>query len=103
MANSAYHQPNAEAIAIVVLARQAALREIKQQRKRQGMREVLPMSVLSRMAMEWVEQHPELIAEAAPSPIVQELGLAHRKRRPRNQALPLCISQVQNAAQGAGQ
>jgi hypothetical protein len=38
--------------AAVILARQAALKQIKQQRKRLGLRETLPMSVLGRMAMD---------------------------------------------------
>jgi hypothetical protein len=85
--------------AAVILARRAAMREVKRNRQRQGLRETLPMSVLSRMAREWLAAHPELYAEALASPIVHELQLAHRKRRPGNQALPLCESQVQNGGE----
>jgi hypothetical protein len=79
--------------AAVILARQAALRELKQQRKRLGLRETLPMSTLTKMAMDWVEQHPELIAEAAASPIVQNLQHPHRRRRPDSKRELLCESQ----------
>jgi hypothetical protein len=36
--------------AAVILARQAAIKAVRQQRKRQGLREALPMSVLTAMA-----------------------------------------------------
>jgi hypothetical protein len=52
--------------AVVIIARHLALREIKQRRQKQGLREPLPFAVLNRMANEWVEQHPpELLAKAA--------------------------------------
>jgi hypothetical protein len=82
--------------AAVILARQAAIKAVRQQRKRQGLRETLPMSVLSRMAIAHLKEHPELLAEAALSPIVQNLGISGRKGRPRNQALPLCKSHERN-------
>jgi hypothetical protein len=82
--------------AAVILARQSAMREVKRRRQKQGLRGPLPFSRLSRLANEWLEDHPQLLAEAAASPIVQELGVSIRKRRPRNQALPVCRSQVQN-------
>jgi hypothetical protein len=81
---------------IVILARQAALKQIKQQRQRQGLRETLPMSVLSRMAIDLVEANPQLIAEAALSPIVQNLRISNRKRRPDPKRELVCESQVQN-------
>ena len=64
---------NYTAAMAMVLARRAAMRQIKQQRKRLGQREPLPMSVLSRMAIEHLEQHPELVADALNDPIVREL------------------------------
>ena len=82
--------------AAVILARQAAMREVKRRRQKQGLRETLPHSTLARLAHEWLDQHPELIAEALASPIVQELGNSFSRRRPAAQALPLCRSQVQN-------
>jgi hypothetical protein len=33
--------------AVVILARQAAMREVKRQRQRQGLRQTLPMSTLN--------------------------------------------------------
>jgi hypothetical protein len=83
----------------VILARQAAIREVKRRRQRQGIKETLPFSTLARLGNEWLAAHPELYAEALASPIVQNLELAHRKRRPRNQGLLLCKSQVQNGGQ----
>jgi hypothetical protein len=83
---------------IVILARQAALKQIKQQRQRQGLRKTLPMSVLSRLAISHLEQHPELLAEAAASPIVQNLRITNRRRRPDPKRELLCRNQVQNGA-----
>jgi hypothetical protein len=37
--------------AAVILARQAAIKQIKRQRKKQGLRETLPYSTLSRLAI----------------------------------------------------
>jgi hypothetical protein len=82
--------------AAVILARQSAMREVKRRRQKQGIEGSLPFSRLSRLAKEWLEDHPQLLAEAAASPIVQELALPHRKRRPAAQGLPLCRTQVQN-------
>jgi hypothetical protein len=82
--------------AAVILARQQAIKAVRRQRQKQGLRETLPMSVLSRLAREWLDDHPALLAEAAASPILQNLQLAHRKRRPRNQALPLCETHERN-------
>jgi hypothetical protein len=83
----------------VTLARQAALKQIKQQRKRLGLRETLPMSVLSRMAIDLVKANPAFLAEAALRPVVQELQHPHRKRRPDPKQELLCRNQVQNGGQ----
>jgi hypothetical protein len=40
--------------AAVILARQAAMREVKRRRQKRGLRETLPYSVLSRLAIEWL-------------------------------------------------
>jgi hypothetical protein len=69
--------PDEAAIAIT-LAKRAALRQIKQQRKRAGLRETLPMSVLSQLATQWLATHPELYAAAAADPLVQELARGRR-------------------------
>ena len=82
--------------AAVILARQAAMREVKRRRQKQGLRETLPHSTLARLGQEWLAAHPELYAEALASPIVQELQLPHRKRRPDPKQELLCKSQVQN-------
>jgi hypothetical protein len=61
--------------AAVILARQAAIKAVRQQRKRQGLRETLPMSVLSRMAIAHLKERPELLAEAALSRVDSFLGV----------------------------
>jgi DNA invertase Pin-like site-specific DNA recombinase len=81
--------------AAVILARRAALREVKRRRQKQGLRQTLPYSVLSRLANEWLADHPELYTEAMASPIVQELGITNRSRRPDPKQELLCKSQVQ--------
>jgi hypothetical protein len=82
--------------AAVILARQAAMREVKRRRQKQGIKGSLPFSTLARLGNEWLAAHPELYAEALASPIVQELQLPHRKRRPDRKQELLCKSQVQN-------
>jgi hypothetical protein len=82
--------------AAVILARQAAMREVKRRRQKLGIKETLPYSTLSRLAIEWLDQHPELYAEALASPIVQILGMTHRRRKPDRKRELLCRSQVQN-------
>jgi RecB family exonuclease len=61
--------------AAVILARQAALRTIKSKIKREGRVKLgtLSQATLTRLANEWLQAHPELVAEAAASPIVAEL------------------------------
>jgi hypothetical protein len=71
--NGSSPMDNYTAAMAMVLARRAAMRQIKQQRKRLGQRQPLPHSVLSQMAMAHLEQHPQLLAEATASPIIQEL------------------------------
>ena len=55
--------------AAVTLARLAAQKEIKRCRQKQGLRETLPHSTLARLSIEWLADHPELLAEAAASPV----------------------------------
>jgi hypothetical protein len=85
--------------AAVVLARLAAQKEIKRRRQKAGLRETLPYSTLTRLAHEWLADHPELYIEAAASPIVQELQHSHRRRRPDRKQELVCRSQVQNGGQ----
>ena len=81
--------------AAVILAQQSALKAVRQRIKKEGrIKEPLPFSTLSRLANEWLRQHPELIAEAAADPIVLQISqVVHRKRRPAAQELPLCKNQ----------
>lgn len=62
--------------AAVILARQAEMREVKRRRQKQGIKGPLPFLTLARLGNEWLAAHPQLIAEAAASPI---------ERRPVNQ------------------
>ena len=55
--------------AAVILARQAAIRQLKLCRQKQGIKGPLPFSALSRLANEWLDQDPELVAEAAADPM----------------------------------
>ena len=83
--------------AAVILARQAALREVKRRRQKRGLRETLPYAVLSRLANEWLDQHPELIDLTDPI-VVQMSQVSNRKRKPAAQGLPVCKSQERNGA-----
>jgi hypothetical protein len=84
--------------ATVILARQAARNAVKRQIKRQGRVKLsmVPYGEITRLAEAYLREHRELYAQAAASPIVQDLGISIRKRRPRNQELPMCKSHVQN-------
>jgi Resolvase, N terminal domain len=68
--------------AAVILARQAAMREVKRRRQKQGIKGSLPHSTLARLAIEHLQDHPHLLAEAAADPLVQILGNSIRRRRP---------------------
>jgi hypothetical protein len=80
----------------VILARQAALREVKRRRQKAGPRQTLPYSVLSRLANEWLQAHPELFAEAAASPIVQNLRIEHSRRTIGRKGKSLFTTHVHN-------
>src|ERR1700722_17963621 len=86
--------------AIVILAQQAALRIVKRQIKAQGRVKLSTLSAatLTRIANDYLREHPALLADAAASPIVQNLTLAHRERRPAAQGVLVCKSQVQKSA-----
>jgi hypothetical protein len=84
--------------AAVIIARHLALKAIKQRRQKQGLREPLPFSTLTRLAHEWLDQHPELLAEAALSPIVQNSEHSNRRRRADLKEEFQCRCQVQNGA-----
>ena len=83
--------------AAVVLARQAALRAVRRRIQKEGkIKEPLPLSTLSRLANEWLDDHPELYAEALASPIVQNSGIVRRRRAVDRQRELLCESHAQN-------
>ena len=69
--------------AIVILARQAAQRAVKRRIRSQGRVKLSTLSLahITRLANEYVLTHPELLIDAASDPIVQNLKVAHRKRR----------------------
>jgi hypothetical protein len=62
--------------AAVILARQSAMRAVRRRIKAQGQVKLgsLPFSTLSRLANEWLDAHPELIAQAAADPVVVQLS-----------------------------
>jgi hypothetical protein len=74
--------------AAVILARRAAMREVKRRRQKQGLRGTLPHATLARLGQEWLQAHPELLAEAAASPIVQNLGNLQNSSRTNRPPLP---------------
>jgi hypothetical protein len=88
--------------AAVILAQQSALKAVRQRIKKEGrIKEPLPFSTLSRLANEWLRQHPELIAEAAADPIVVQISqVSFKRRKPATQGLLVCKSQVQKSALG---
>ena len=61
--------------AAVILARQAAETAVKRRIQREGRIKLSTLTAahLARLAIEHLEAHPELIAEAAASPILQNL------------------------------
>jgi hypothetical protein len=80
----------------VILARLAARREVKRQRQRQGIKGLLPHSTLARLGNEWLAANPQLYAEAAADPIVQNLQHSIRRRTADLKQELVCRSQVQN-------
>src|SRR4029077_5261065 len=65
--------------AAVILAQQAAQQAIKRQIKREGRVKLSSLTAahIARLAIEYLDQHPQLIAQAAASPIVQNLKAAN--------------------------
>ncbi len=60
--------------AVVILAQQSAMRAVRRRIQKEGrIKGPLPLSTLSRLANGWLHDHPQLLAEAAASPIVAEL------------------------------
>jgi hypothetical protein len=89
--------------ATVTLAQQSARRHVKSWLQRQGRKPShLPYAEITRLADAYLASHWELYAQAALSPIVQNLRDTNRKRRPGNQGLHVCEIHVQNSTQGAG-
>jgi hypothetical protein len=88
--------------AAVILARQAAQKAVKRRIQKEGRIKLSTLSAatIARLGNEWLCHHPELIAEAAASPIVQNLRITNRRRTVDRQRELLCESQVQNAAPG---
>jgi hypothetical protein len=84
--------------AIVILAQQAALRIVKRRIQAQGRVKLSTLSAatLTRIANDYLREHPELLAEAAADPIVQNSGNSFKRRRPAAQGLPVCKSHERN-------
>jgi hypothetical protein len=64
-----------QAAAAIILAQQSAMRIVKRQIKAQGRVKLSTLSAatLTRIANDYLREHPELITEAAADPIVQNL------------------------------
>jgi len=82
--------------AAVILARQSAMREVERRRQKQGIKGSLPFSTVSRLALEHLQANPQLIAEAAASPIVQMLGVTNRRTVVDPQRELVCRNHAQN-------
>jgi hypothetical protein len=91
--------------ATVILAQLAARNAVKRQIQRQGRVKLsmVPYGEITRLAERYLAEHRELLAQAALSPIVQNLKDKHRKRRSDPQRELLCASQVQNSVHGGGE
>jgi hypothetical protein len=91
-------QPKMDWQAVTVLAKQAALKAVRRQLQREGRvkQSLLPASILSILAKQYLGAHPELYAEAAQSPIARISQHTHKTNTVAPQALPLCKSHVQN-------
>jgi hypothetical protein len=73
--------------AAVVLARVAAEREVRRRIKKAGRNpSLIPAARIARLGNEWLEEHPELIAEALADPILAALSSPPLPRRGRKAA-----------------
>jgi hypothetical protein len=73
--------------AAVILAQLAAIKAVRQSIKRAGGNlSTIPYSRLTRLGREWLEQHPEMLAEALRSPIIAALASPPLPRRRRKAA-----------------
>ena len=84
--------------AIVILAQQSALRIVKRRIQAQGRVKLSTLSAatLTRIADDYLREHPELIAEAAADPIVQNLGIVRKRRTVGRKDKSLFTTHVQN-------
>jgi hypothetical protein len=100
MATSSLSELNARRhFATVTLAQLAARNAVKRQIQREGRVKpwwLVTPAQIARQADDYLAAHPELYVQAAASPIVQNLRITNRKRRARNQPLPLCRSHERN-------
>jgi hypothetical protein len=57
--------------AVVILARQSAMRAVKRRIQREGRIKLSTLTAarIARLTIEYLDQHPELLAEAAASPM----------------------------------
>jgi hypothetical protein len=75
------------------------MQEVKRRRQKQGIKGSLPYAVLSRLAIEHLQAHPELLLQAAADPIVQNLRIEHNRRRPDSKRELVCRNRVRNGGQ----
>ena len=84
--------------AVRVLALLEAKRQVKRRLQSEGKFKVLLLSAstISRLAKDHLQAHPELYKQAMQSDLALHSSTnTHKRRRPGNQSLPLCKSQVQ--------
>jgi hypothetical protein len=100
MATSSLSELNARRqFATITLTQLAARNAVKRQIQREGRIKpwwLVSPAQIAQLADDYLAAHPELYVQAAASPIVQNLQLPHKRRRPGNQPLPLCRSHERN-------
>jgi hypothetical protein len=91
-------QPQIYWQAVHVLAKQAALRAVKQQIQKEGRLKValIPAGKLGALATQYLKAHAELFQEALASPLVQKSEHSINSRRRRNQGLVVYKSYERN-------
>jgi hypothetical protein len=89
--------------AAIVFAGQAAQRVVRAQLRRRGQKlSLTPYAEIAKLSESYLAEHrAELFAQAALSPLVQNLRDTHKRRRPDPQRELLCRTHVQNSATSA--
>jgi hypothetical protein len=100
MATSSLSELNARRhFATITLAQLAARNAVKRQIQREGRIKpwwLVTPAQIARQADDYLAAHPELYVQASLSPIVQNLQVTNRQRRPAAQGVLVCKSQERN-------